>query len=233
MPHLVITGTNRGLGLEFVRHYLAADWQVTAINRRRSEELDALTDSAGLTCLEAELTQENDLERVADALTNARIDLLINNAGIMGDSAFRREVMQRQGLADFARDEWRSVFEINVFTPIQLIALLAERMADGGTVATISSQMGSISQNSFGGWYAYRASKAAVNCLMKSVSLELADRGIIAVALHPGWVRTDMGGPDADIDVTTSIAGMARVLDGLGPEDSGRFVSWNGDELPY
>ena len=233
MKTVVITGTNRGLGLGFVTHYLEAGWKVIAINRHDSEALSALKANAALTCLRAELTDEGDLARVAGELGSTDIDLLIHNAGVMGDANFRREVMQKQSLADFAREEWRKVFEINVFTPVQLTALLAPRLKDGATVVTLSSQMGSIEQNSFGGWYAYRASKAAVNGIMKSMSLELADRGIIAIAMHPGWVRTDMGGPDADIDTDTAIDGMTGVIAGLTLADSGRFLGYNGDELPY
>ena len=232
MPTALITGTNRGLGLEFVRRYLERGWRVIAVNRSESDALKALAADSSLTLAQAELTDSGDLQRVVAALGDASLDLVINNAGIMGTDTFRLEDKQRQGLHDFSRDEWRSVFEINVFTPVQLIAMLRERLAPGAKVVTISSSMGSISGNSFGGWYAYRASKAAVNCLMKSVALELGD-AVVSIALHPGWVRTDMGGPNADIDVETSIAGMMRVIDGLNSHDNGAFIGYDGARLEY
>ena len=106
-------------------------------------------------------------------------------------------------------------------------------LRDGGTLITLSSTMGSIANNRFAGWYDYRCSKSAVNMMMKCMSLELAERSIIAVALHPGWVRTDMGGSEADLSIEDSLDGMMRVIDGLQPQHSGRFLAWDGSELPY
>lgn len=232
MPTAVITGCNRGLGLEFARRYLAAGWRVVALNRGDSKELVALAAEHPLTILRGDLTAEGDLQRMVGALGGTSVDLLINNAGVMGTDTFRLEDTPKQSLRDFDRDEWRTVFEINLFTAAQLIALLRERFVDGAKLVTISSSMGSISGNQFGGWFAYRASKAAVNSLMKSVALDLGDAAI-AVALHPGWVRTDMGGPDADIDAETSIAGMMQVIEGLGPGDTGAFIGYDGARLDY
>ena len=232
MPTAVITGANRGLGLEFTRRYLERDWEVIALNRGRSEVLETLARDNPLTILRGDLTREQDLERMAQTLGNSPIDLLINNAGLMGEERFRLADVPRQGLEDFSRDEWRAVFEINLFSAAQLIALLRTHFVPGAKIITISSSMGSIADNSFGGWYAYRASKAAVNSLMKSVALELGDKAI-AVAMHPGWVQTDMGGPDADIDAETSIRGMMEVIDGLSPADSGQFIGFDGRRLAY
>jgi NAD(P)-dependent dehydrogenase (short-subunit alcohol dehydrogenase family) len=232
MPTAVITGTNRGLGLEFVRRYLEAGWRVFALNRNESAALTALSTNPALTVLRGDLTDEADLQSMANALRDESVDLLINNAGIMGASAFRVDDKAKQGLYDFDRTEWRAVMEINLLTPAQLIALLRPCLAPDAKLVTISSSMGSIADNSFGGWYAYRASKAAVNSLMKSVSLELGD-AVIAVALHPGWVRTDMGGASADIDAATSIDGMIKVIDELTPEHSGGFFSFEGARLNY
>ncbi len=232
MPTAVITGTNRGIGLEFVRRYLESGWNVIALNRNDSPAITDLSVNPNLTVLHGDLTREEDLERMAAALGETSIDLLINNAGIMGSGAFRTEGHPSQGLHDFDRREWREVMEINLFTPMQLIALLRPQFANGARIVTISSSMGSTADNQFGGWYAYRASKAAVNSLMKSVSLELGD-AVIAIALHPGWVRTDMGGAGADIDASTSAEGMIRVIEGLKPADSGSFLAFDGRVLPY
>ncbi len=232
MPTVVITGANRGIGLAFTRRYLEAGWRVFAVNRGHSNALRDLAKHERLTLLQAELTDPFDLGRIGERLEEESIDLVINNAGIMGTDTFRQDNRQRQGLYDFEREEWRAVFEINLFTPMHLIALLRPRLAKGARLITISSSMGSIAGNQFGGWYAYRASKAAVNSLMKSVALELGD-SVIAVALHPGWVRTDMGGPDADIDVETSVAGMMDVIDGLEPADNGAFLGFDGRRIDY
>ncbi|MEE4174779.1 MAG: SDR family oxidoreductase [Xanthomonadales bacterium] len=232
MPTAVITGANRGIGLEFTRRYLEAGWRVFAVNRGHSDALRSLADNDRLALVRGELTHPSDLSRIAEHLANETIDLLINNAGIMGTDTFRHDTRQRQGLYDFDREEWRAVFEINLFTPMHLIALLRPRLATGARLVTISSSMGSIAGNEFGGWYAYRASKAAVNSLMKSVALELGESAL-AVALHPGWVRTDMGGENADIDVQTSVAGMMNVIEGLEAADNGAFIGFDGKRLDY
>ena len=232
MPTVVITGANRGIGLEFTRRYLDDGWRVFAMNRGHSDALRELAQNDELILLQAELTSPDDLAKIGERLDSETIDLVINNAGIMGTDTFRQDNRQRQGLYDFNRDEWRSVFEINLFTPMHLIALLRPNLATGARLVTVSSSMGSIAENAFGGWYAYRASKAAVNSLMKSVALELGD-AVIAIALHPGWVRTDMGGPDADIDVQTSVAGMMDVITGLEPEDNGAFLGFDGRRIDY
>jgi NAD(P)-dependent dehydrogenase (short-subunit alcohol dehydrogenase family) len=232
MPTAVITGANRGLGLEFTRRYLADSWEVIALTRNHSEGLTALEHDPALSLLRGDLTDATDLERLSGEIGDASIDLLINNAGIMGTDAPRVEGRKKQELHDFLREEWRAVFEINLFTPAQLIALLRSRLVPGARVVTISSSMGSITENEFGGWFAYRASKAAVNSLMKSVALELGNAAI-AIALHPGWVRTDMGGPDADIGPDTSVSGMMDVIHNLEPKDSGAFLGYDGKRLPY
>ena len=232
MPTAIITGANRGIGLEFTRRYLEAGWRVFAVNRGHSDALRDLATHDGLVKLRAELTDASDLDRIGQALKDETIDLVINNAGIMGTDTPRKDNQQRQGLQDFDREEWRAVFEINLFTPMHLIALLRSRLAPGARLVTLSSSMGSIANNEFGGRYAYRASKAAVNSLMKSVALELGDAAI-AVALHPGWVQTDMGGPDADIDVQASVAGMMNVIERLTPADSGAFLGFDGERVAY
>lgn len=228
----MITGANRGIGLEFARRYCQNGWQVIALVRHQSDALEALT-VRGLEIISCDLTDTQELEAVAGQLASQEIDLLINNAGVMGTSTFSETGKHKQGLHDFDRSEWQQVFETNVFTPAHLTSLLLEQLNDGARVVTISSSMGSISGNNFGGWFAYRASKAAVNALMKSTALELAERGIVSLALHPGWVQTDMGGAHADIDTATSVAGMMKVIDEITIEDSGSFLSFDGRELPY
>lgn len=233
MQTVVITGANRGLGLEFTRAYAERGWRVVALARHLSAELRQLADAGLVRLLQGDLNIPADMQVITGRLADEHIDLLINNAGTMGAATFSETGPAAQGLHDFDRDEWRQVFETNVFTPAQLTALLLDRLKDGARVVTISSSMGSIAGNGYGGWFAYRASKAAVNALMKSTALELASRGIIALALDPGWVRTDMGGASANLDAATSVAGMMRVIDELELERSGSFLSWDGSELPY
>ena len=235
MPTLIITGANRGLGLEFVRQYAADGWAITAINRRDSDELDALQKRHAIQTIRADLTDDASLRRAVAEIDPASVDLLINNAGTMGDGSFSESGFSYQAFGSFNRDEWLRVFNINVCTPMSLAELLVDQLetADRPVIATLSSMLGSNALNSIGNSYAYRASKAAVNSITKSMGINLRDRGIICVALHPGWVRTDMGGPGADIDVNESVSGMRDSIAKLTLDDTGSFIAWTGDRMPY
>jgi NAD(P)-dependent dehydrogenase (short-subunit alcohol dehydrogenase family) len=227
MPTVLITGANRGLGLGLARVYLEDGWQVVAAVRRSSAELAALQNGS-LDIRQLDLCNDGELAALAGSLGDRPIDVLINNAG-------RQAQPGQQGLGDFDRGAWRDVFDINLFTPMRLAELFLEHLerSGRGRIVTISSDLGSMALNTWGGLYAYRASKAAVNSITRSLAIDLAGRGIIAVALHPGWVLTDMGGPEAQIAVETSVRGIRNVIDGLSAEDSGKFLSWDGCELPW
>jgi NAD(P)-dependent dehydrogenase (short-subunit alcohol dehydrogenase family) len=231
---VLITGTNRGLGLGLVRAYLEDGWKVIAVNRSQSAELDELS-SDHLTIMYCDLTDDDELARVADSLGENPLDVLINNAGRMARSSFVASDQSSQGFGHFDRALWHDMFNINLFTPMRLAELLAGNLAraERGRIVTISSMLGSMELNTSGGIYAYRASKAGVNAIMKSMSVDLAERGITAIAQHPGWVRTDMGGPGADIDIETSVNGMKAVIDGLTPADSGKLLSYDGSVMPW
>lgn len=233
MPTLLVTGANRGLGLGLVRAYLDDGWQVVAAVRRPSPELQALSGER-LAVWTGDLTDDAALDDLAGHFRERPLDVLINNAARMagGTDPKARGV---QGFGHFDRAVWRQVYDINLFTPMALCERLADPVAraERGRMVTLSSMLGSMGLNDSGGLYAYRSSKAAVNAIMKTMAVDLAVRGVIAVALHPGWVRTDMGGPDADIDIETSVQGMKRVIDGLQPRHSGRFLGWDGSELPW
>jgi NAD(P)-dependent dehydrogenase (short-subunit alcohol dehydrogenase family) len=231
---VLITGTNRGLGLGLVRAYLEDGWKVIAVNRSQSAELDELS-SDHLTIMYCDLTDDDELARVADSLGENPLDVLINNAGRMARSGFVASDQSSQGFGHFDRALWHDMFNINLFTPMRLAELLAGNLAraERGRIVTISSMLGSMELNTSGGIYAYRASKAGVNAIIKSMSVDLADRGIIAIAQHPGWVRTDMGGPGADIEIETSVNGMKTVIDGLTPADSGKLLSYDGSVMPW
>jgi NAD(P)-dependent dehydrogenase (short-subunit alcohol dehydrogenase family) len=227
MPAVLLTGANRGLGLGLAQAFSGDGWDVIAAVRTRSPALEALA-GAGVEIHLLDLCDDRELSALAARLAGRPLDLLINNAGRMGES-------KHQGLGHFDRAVWHDLFDINLFTPMRLAELLLPSLerAERPRIVTLSSTLGSMQLNEHGGLYAYRASKAGVNAITKSLAQDLQDRGIIVVALNPGWVRTDMGGPDAELEVETSVRGMQRVIEGLRPEDSGKFLSWDGRELPW
>lgn len=221
---ILIVGATRGLGLEFVRQYLAEGARVIATHRRPE-------DAERLRALGAEplLLDVNDAAQVAGLawqLDGVALDLAIVNAGILGTRS--------TGLAPPPAEEFDAVMHTNVLAPMRLLALLAEPLAAArGRVAVISSRMGSVALAGSSSSWLYRASKAALNMVLKVASGELGGRGVICLALHPGWVRTDMGGANADIDVVTSVTGMRAVIAGAGPQDNGAFFDYTGEALPW
>jgi len=232
MTTVLITGANRGLGLEFCRQYLADGATVYAFCRSHSDGLDVLR-CDDLRIVQTDMTDDAALADAIASLGDANLDVVINNAGTMGDSTFAESGLTMQAFGSFDRDEWHRVFDINVCTPMSVAELCAGRMNDGGRVVTITSMLASMQLNTVGGLYAYRASKAAVNSIMKSMGIDLMKQGIIAIAMHPGWVQTEMGGDNADIDTGASVAGMRRVIDAATIKDTGRFLAYDGSELPY
>jgi len=233
-PTVIITGANRGLGLGLAHIYLESDWKVIAVNRSPSPKLEKLV-GGDLEIHRCNLTDDSQLTDLAESLAGQTIDVLINNAGRMAHSGFVESADSVQGFGHFNRAMWHDVFDINLFTAMSMAELFSDNLARSGRgrIVTISSMLGSMELNTHGGLYAYRASKAGVNAIMKSMSFDLADRGIIAITQHPGWVRTDMGGSDADIDIQTSAIGIKQVIDNLTPEDSGKFFSYDGSEMPW
>ena len=226
MPTVVITGASRGLGLEFVRQYAADGWAVHACCRTPAD-IDAGGIGGDVTVHQLDVRDRAGLDGLGAALDGASIDLLINNAGVYGprDAAF--------GHVD---DEvWHEVLAINTMAPLHVTEALVENLAadGGGCVAVVTSQMGSIADNTSGGGYIYRSSKAALNAVMKSAAVDLAGRDITVLLLHPGWVQTDMGGPSAAITPEQSIAGLRNVIAGCGAAESGRFFNHDGTEIPW
>jgi len=234
MPTLLITGANRGIGLALTRAYLDDGWDVITLSRSRSAELDALA-GPRLDCRTLNLLDDAALARTANELSGQTIDLLINNAGRMAHRHSRRDEHSNQGFGGFDRALWHEVFDINLFTPMSMAERFVENLArsERGCIVSMTSMLGSMSTNTFGGLYAYRASKAGVNAITRSLAIDLAERGIIAIAMHPGWVRTDMGGPKAPVEIAASVAGIRRVIQGLKPEDSGKVFAYDGSELPW
>jgi NAD(P)-dependent dehydrogenase (short-subunit alcohol dehydrogenase family) len=216
MPTVLITGANRGIGLEFARQYSADGWDVIATARRSSGELDAL----GVTVQALDLS---DADAVASFSVDRPIDLFIANAGT-------NHPMNPEG-AENARD-WQTMMMINAIAPYQLGNALLPRMADGGKMIAISSGMGSIGDNG-GGWIPYRTSKAALNMAWSCLAMEARPRGVACVLLSPGWVKTRMGGAGAEISSEQSVGDMRKLIDRLALEDTGRFLRRNGSELPW
>ncbi len=230
MPHALVTGANRGLGLEFVRQLLARGQRVVATCRQPGRALE-LTRLAGvhpghLTVLPLTLPEPRsiaDLAREVEAL-DLRIDLLINNAGLLHSG-------ERFGALEL--DSLRSAFFANAAGPLLLTQALAPSFADGARVANLSSRLGSIAGTDTLRTPSYAISKAALNMVNKLLSIALAEHGVIVIAISPGWVRTDMGGTDATLMPADSVAGMLRVIDGLTPADNGRFLDHLGATVAW
>jgi NAD(P)-dependent dehydrogenase (short-subunit alcohol dehydrogenase family) len=228
MPTVFISGANRGLGLEFARQYAADGWRVIGACRD-PESATALAAISGVETVTLDVTDAASIQGVAEILTGRRIDVLLNNAGIygskVGDAAQTLETMDA-GM-------WRDILETNVIAPFLLTRALLPNLGQGSIVGILSSELGSIANNRRGEIYGYRSSKAAVNMVGRSLSWDLKPRGIIVVLLHPGWAHTDMGGPNAPVNPVDSIAGMRRVLAAATVESSGRFMAWDGREMPW
>ena len=163
----------------------------------------------------------------AQSLAGEAIDVLINNAGVGSPK------QQRLGSLDYAA--WARVLDVNTLGPMRVVEAFLDNVAKGGDrkIVTLTSAMGSITDNASGGSYAYRSSKAAVNIVMKSLSIDLAPRGITCVVVHPGWVRTDMGGPDGKLTTSQSVTALRRLIAGLQPEDTGQFFNYDGKSYPW
>jgi NAD(P)-dependent dehydrogenase (short-subunit alcohol dehydrogenase family) len=228
---VLVTGANRGLGLEFARQYAADGWQVHAACRAPDDAKDLQKAAAGsggrMNVLALDVTDTASVQGAAGALGGAPIDVLVNNAGVGGP---RNE---RLGRLDYAA--WERVLDVNTLGPMRVIEAFVDNVAKSREkkIVTITSGMGSIADNTSGGSYAYRTSKAAVNMVVKSLSLDLAPRGIVCVVMNPGWVRTDMGGPRGTLSPTDSIKAMRAVIAALKPGDTGKFFNYNGKGYPW
>ena len=217
MPKVLITGANRGLGLEFVRQYKDAGWDVVSTARDSGPDLDALG-------VEVEKLEMSDLDAVEHfGKRFDRLDLLIANAGTYGP----RDVRDAK-----AGQKWAQTFVVNTIAPFLLAqsVLPAIKSARGKLIA-VSTEMGSIADNNSGGFIAYRSSKSALNSAWRSLAVDNPE--VVCAVLHPGWVQTRMGGSSAPLAPEESIAGMRRVIDSFGPEQSGGFFAYDGAEVPW
>ncbi|MGR5119118.1 SDR family oxidoreductase [Vibrio astriarenae] len=228
MQHIFITGANRGIGLELVQQFLTQGEKVTATYRdqQNAQALLALAEShPTLTCLQLDVTDDPAVESLTENLST--IDILINNAGYYGPKGY--------GFGHTDIQEWRKVFEINTIAPLKLVEALFPLLQQGHDkkIMCLSSKVGSMTENTSGGGYIYRSSKAALNSVVKSLSNDLSDKGFTVLALHPGWVQTEMGGPNALITTEESAAGLVNVITNSNISDSGSFVNYLGEELPW
>ncbi len=221
---VLITGANRGLGLEFARQFGEKGYRV--IGTARSPEEAAELHDTGARAVQLDVADSGSVRAMAEELKDTEIDILINNAGISGHGA--------NGFVDLDIDKLDWSFQVNTLGPMRVTQALYDnlRRGDGKKIVHISSIMGSVELNE-GGAYGYRMSKSALNMFNKTLAMELADEGFVSVVLHPGWVQTDMGGEQAPLEPEESIGGMIRVIEGLGRSDNGRFFDYAGEELPW
>jgi len=228
---ILISGANRGIGLQFVRHYLAQGRQVIA-TCRNPQAAAALTELAKaapdqLRLIALDICDPQSIALLADSLAGEPLGLLINNAGIYGPKG--------QPFAQLEASQWMQVMQTNAIAPLLVTqALLPMLLASRSKkVAFISSKMGSIADNGKGGSYLYRASKSALNAAVRSLALDYADSGLQVALLHPGWVKTDMGGSNALISATESVSGMAEIIANMTQAQSGCFYAFDGQEIPW
>ncbi len=232
MNTVLITGANRGIGLEFARQYAADGWQVVACCRQpqQAEALNRLADQYKdrFSIHRLDVRELAETDQLSHKLQDLPIDILINNAGVYPHA-------QNGEFGRISYDDWMEAFRVNTFAPLKMVEALVEQIACSQLkiVATITSKMGSIADNQRGGSYIYRSSKAAVNMVVKSLAVDLQPRGIIAVLLHPGWVQTDMGGRGALISTKQSVTGMKSILGRVTHSDTGKFIAYDGQHIPW
>lgn len=227
MPTVLVTGSNRGLGLEFCRQYAAKGWEVLASCRNPTTAVE-LAKIPNVRILPLDVSDFSQIDKLASELKGIAIDVLINNAGIYADTAGHNF-----GQLDF--EAWVYTLKVNTQAPVKMAeAFLSNlKQSDKKLLVSITSQMGSIADNSSGGSILYRTSKAALNAAMKSLAIDLETQGIGVLLFHPGWVKTDMGGPNALITPQTSVAGMRSLIERFSPLQSGSFLKYDGSTLPW
>jgi len=226
----LVTGASRGIGLAITRQYAAAGWRVLATCR--SPEIAAPLQELGRThpgkveLLRLDVEDHDRIRELSSLLKDERLDLLVNNAAW----APRGETLESARPAS-----WEKAMRVNAFATLAMAQAFVEHVArsDKKTIVTIGSQIGSIAETQGGGKYAYRASKAAVNMVVKTLALDLSPRGIVVACLHPGWVKTALGGPDAPLSPEESARALMAQIDRLTPAASGRFFDIDGREIPW
>lgn len=224
MGTVVITGANKGIGLQLARLYAEAGDKVIACCRNpdSADDLKALTGDVEIK--QVVVGDDASVAALGDSLQGQPVDVLINNAGTVGPA------MDQQTLTTLDTEGWLDAFNVNTLGPVRVTQALLENLkaADNAKVMTVTSQYGAMDFN-MPGVYAYSTSKAAVNKFMRAASVELGKEGITVALVHPGWVQTDMGGPKADLTAAESAEGIKGVIDQLTAESNGSFWKWNGE----
>jgi len=221
---VLITGANRGIGLELARQYAAAGWEVLGTARKPGDAGEL--SEVGARVLQLDVTDPASVRHMAEELAGEPIDLLINNAGI-------QPLMWK--LADVDFDDFQLALAVNTLGPVRVTQALVPNLRAGRLhrIVNITTNLSSIAGNTDGGFYGYRESKAALNMFTRSLAAEFGPEGFICVVLHPGWVQTDMGGPQAPLDVEESARGVIAVIDRLTPADNGTFWTWAGEQMSW
>ena len=228
MPSVLVTGANRGIGLAFARSYAEDGWRTFAACRepQAARALAELADGDRVSLHRLDVTSEDSVAGLARDLDGEPIDVLINNAGI-------GEPGPAFGRLDY--DKWMRTLAVNTLGPVRVSEALRPHVmrSTRRVIAAVTSGLGSIGDNTSGGFFAYRSSKAALNMAFRSLAHELQPDGIAVVVVNPGWVRTDMGGPQGTLAPGQSVQRLRQILDEAGPAQSGRFLNHDGKELPW
>jgi NAD(P)-dependent dehydrogenase (short-subunit alcohol dehydrogenase family) len=232
MQRVFVTGANRGIGLELVRQMLLRGDRVFATCRQPelATELNRLQENHNgiLTVLPLDVANKEAIDHAVSTVRGFAdgLDALFNNAGVGGG---------REPLGQIIENDLVQTYRVNAVAPLMIAQALLPLLEKGDrpAIVNITSRMGSIDDNGSGGYYAYRASKAALNMLNKSLAIDLARNSIISVVIHPGWVQTDMGGQGAPLPVSDSVKGILQVIDTLSRNDTGKFLDWKGDVIPW
>lgn len=236
MATVLITGANRGLGLEFVRQYEGDGWDVIACCREPADanRLHAIADEAGRVRIEAlDVSDPTAVDALATKLDGIAIDVLLNNAGVFGPRV-HAERDWRQCFGHFDYDIWQRVLAVNLIAPMKISEAFVNHVAasEQRRIVVISSALASIAGTEPGNYF-YRTSKAAVNMAMATLAQELKPQGISVGIFCPGWVATDMGGRGATLKAADSVAGLRQLISKLGPDNSGAFTRYNADPLTW
>lgn len=225
MKTILITGANRGIGLGLTKIFNEAGWQVIACCREPNKA-DDLSKLKNILIERLDVSDPRSIEELSKKLSNTTIDVLVNNAGIMGSTA---------EFGQLKMDDWLQVFKVNTVAPTLMTQAFVKQVAKSELkiIVNMSSTLGSIGLNQDSHYFYYRCSKAALNMATKNIAADLRAQNIIAVALHPGWVKTDMGGSNAEITIDTSVNGLFKIITKLTPSDSGTYLSYNGNKIPW
>lgn len=230
MSTILVTGANRGLGLEFCRQYAVANWTVIACCRQpeQAAELNKLAQDFNIQVEPLDVADFGQIDTLSKKLADSSIDVLLNNAGIYADH-------RESGFGRLDYQAWTQTLLVNTMAPVKMAEAFLPQIkhSDRKLIVSISSLMGSLADNSSGGSLFYRSSKAALNAAMKNLSIDLKNQFIGVLTLHPGWVKTDMGGPNALITANKSVTGMRILIDNFSLDQSGSFVGYDGTPMPW